>query len=266
MRDLACGRKARRQDQVHDLLIGDLTVRLQQVQLVGLAAYRVHIETGTVVSHVNDHLRTFAMQPNRQLSCRGLAVALANIRLLDPMHHGIPEHVLERRQHLVEYLPVQLTRSTFDRQLSPFAFFIRHLPDKPCETRHVALERHHTRAHQAVLQLGGYPGLLHEEAFRLCRYRLQQILDAIEVVGRFRQCARELLNRRITVEFERVEVLGNQGFLVSCHDLRLGLDLELAQLLSQTCDRLFEFLDVKLDRADLLAQARVVDADLARRI
>ncbi len=59
-----------------------------------------------------------------------------------------------------------------------------------------------------------------------------RLLDAAHVVGGFGQRARELLDRRIAVELERIEVaaLAAALFLVAMQDLRLGFELELAQL------------------------------------
>ena len=76
--------------------------------------------------------------------------------------------------------------------------------------------------------------------------------------------ARQLLDGRIAVELERIEV-GATGllFLVPMQDLRFGLELELAQLFLQARDGAAELGEVEIDRADLLLQARAEDADFA---
>ena len=96
----------------------------------------------------------------------------------------------------------------------------------------MTFERHHARTHQAVLQFCRNPRLLNEQAVRLGRQRRQRVFEAAEVIGRLRQRPRQLLDVRVTVELERVEVSRHQRVLVAVHDLRLGLDLELAQLLA----------------------------------
>ena len=67
------------------------------------------------------------MKPNRYATCRGLAGRLSNVRLFDSVHYGIAHHVLERRQHLVEYLPIEFPRCTFDCKLGTFPGFHRGL-------------------------------------------------------------------------------------------------------------------------------------------
>src|SRR3546814_4943704 len=62
-------------------------------------------------------------------------------------------------------------------------------------------------------------------------------LDGGEPVGRgFAQRTRELLQGREAVEFERIEggIAGFMLALVAGDDLRLGLDVEAAQLVAQT--------------------------------
>ena len=53
-------------------------------------------------------------------------------------------------------------------------------------------------------------------------------------LDRFGERARQLLDRRIAIELERIEVgcAAGRVVLVPVQDLRLGLDLELAQLLA----------------------------------
>ena len=106
------------------------------------------------------------------------------------------------------------------------------------EALHVALERHHARAHEAVLQFGDDARLLQQQVLRFARQVLEQLLDAADVAGGLGERARELLDRRIAVELQRVEIRrGAAAFvLVAVQDLRLGLDLELAQLLLEPRD------------------------------
>ena len=132
------------------------------------------------------------------------------------------------------------------------------------EALHVALERHHARAHEAVLQLGDRARLLRQQVLRVLGERLEQLLDAADVVGGLRQRARELLDRGIAVELERIEVAALALlFLVAMQDLRLGFELELAQLLLQARHRARQLADVEIDGADLLLEARARDARFA---
>ena len=70
------------------------------------------------------------------------------------MYDGVSEHVLERRQHLVEHLPIQFARCSLDGEFAALFGLFGDLPDEPRKPRHMAVERHHACSHQAVLQLG----------------------------------------------------------------------------------------------------------------
>ena len=181
------------------------------------------------------------------------------------MDHGVAQHVLERRQHALEHLPVELPGRALDLELHFPARFLRRLPDQPPEPLHVALERHHPRTHQAVLQLGDHAALLLQQVLPFPVQVAEQSLDARDVAGRLRERPRELLDRRIAIELQRVEVLAALAvLLVTEQYLRLGLHLELAQLLAQARHRAPEFRQVELDRGQLLLDAGAEDARLAR--
>ena len=98
----------------------------------------------------------------------------------------------------------------------------------------MTLERNHAGPHEAVLQLGDRAGLLLQEVLGLFAQVLQQLLNAADVVRSFSERAGELLDRRIAVQLQRIEVAAVSRFvLVTVEDLRLGFDFEVAQLLLQ---------------------------------
>ena len=106
--------------------------------------------------------------------------------------------------------------------------------------------------------------LLQQQVLRLAGQVAEQAFDAADVADRLGERARQLLNRRIAIELERIEVRAARVlFLVAVQDLRFGFELELAQLLAQARDRAAEFGEVELDRAHLLLEARAEDADFA---
>ncbi len=180
------------------------------------------------------------------------------------MRDGIAQHVLEGRHHALEHLAIELARSAFDREIRLLAGVRRGLPHDARETLHVALERHHARAHESVLQLVDRARLLREQVLRVLGQVLEQLLNAADVVRRFGETAGELLDRGITVHFERIEIaLLSALFLVAMQDLRFRLELELAQLFLETRDRARQLAHVEVDRADLLLEARTRDARFA---
>src|SRR5256886_12438769 len=81
----------------------------------------------------------------------------------------------------------------------------------------------------------------------------------------FRSRPRVLLDGGIAVELERIELAAVRAFvLVLVQDLRLGLDLETAQLLLEARHRTRQLTEVEIERAELLLEARTRNARLAR--
>ncbi len=98
----------------------------------------------------------------------------------------------------------------------------------------MTLERNHAGTHEAVLQLGDRARLLLQEVLGLFAQVFEQLLNAADVVRRFSERAGELLDRRVAVELQRIEIAAVSGFvLVTVQDLRLGFDFEVTQLLLQ---------------------------------
>ena len=96
------------------------------------------------------------------------------------------------------------------------------------------------------------------------RHGLEQSLDARDVADGFRQCARQLLNAGIAIEFERIEVCpADFLFLMFVQDLRFGLELQFAELVLQSRHRPRQFRQVEFDRIYLLLESRTKDADFA---
>ena len=110
---------------------------------------------------------------------------------LDAMHHGVAQHVLERWQHALEHLPIELARGALDDQFGALAGITGGLAHDARQALHVPLHRHHAGAHQPVLQLGDGARLLLQQVLRFRDQALEQPLDAGDVVGRFSARARE---------------------------------------------------------------------------
>jgi hypothetical protein len=167
------------------------------------------------------------------------------------VHDGVAHHVLEGRQHALEDLTIQLARAAVDAQFRELADFQRGLPHDAAQALCMLGERHHARAHEAVLQLGRHARLLHEQPLRVLRDVRHELLDAVEVAHGFGERTRELLYRRVAIELERVEILvARVRFVVAEADLCLGLELELAQLLAQARDGLRQLAEVEVDGAE----------------
>ena len=86
-----------------------------------LVADRREVEAGAVVGDLDDDLRALAMQLQRDRAGLGLAALRAVVRRLDAVHDRVAQHVLERRQHALEHLAVELAGRALDDELGLLA-------------------------------------------------------------------------------------------------------------------------------------------------
>ena len=260
----ACGGEPGLEDELHRILIAQGLGRCDQAQSPPLVPDRLQVHSPAVVRQAHHDLGAFAVQLENDAAGFRLAAPQALLGLLDPVHDSVAQHVLEGRQHALEHLPIELAGGAFDDQLGALAGFRGRLPHDARETLHVALERHHARAHQAVLQLSDRARLMLQQVLGLLREVLEQLLDARHVVGGLGKGARELLNGRIAVQLERIELAAVAALvLVPMQDLRLGLDFQAAQLLLQTGHRARQLAEVEVNGAELLLEACACDARFA---
>ena len=255
LRQRAGGREARLEHQLHDVVVGQRLVGRISPSARPLSRIAREVHARAVVADVDDDFRAFALQVQVDLAGRGLAARRALVRRLDAVHHRVAQQVLERRQHALEHLPVQFAGGAFDDQLGALVGIGGGLAHDARQPLHVALERHHAGAHQSVLQLGDRARLQLQLILGVAHQALEQLLEAGHVVGRFGQRARVLLDRRITVELQRIKSLPVARLLVvPVQDLRFGLDLELAQLFLQSRDGARELGEVEFHRARAAAR------------
>ena len=166
--------------------------------------------------------------------------------------------------HALEHLPVELRGRALHHEFGALAGVVRRLAHQTRQALHMALERHHAGAHQAVLQLGDDARLLRQKILRLAGQGLEQALNARDVARGLRQRTRELLQRGIAVELQRIEIVAARILvLMAVQHLRFGLDLEAAQLLLEARHGARELRQIEVDGIDLLIEARAEDAHLA---
>ncbi|MCY1184454.1 hypothetical protein D9M73_251500 [compost metagenome] len=109
------------------------------------------------------------------------------------MVDGVAQHVLQRRHHAFQDATVHLAFGIADHQLDLLAELAGHLPHHPLQTREHPFERHHARAHQALLQLAVDPPLLLQQALRILGAQGQGFFEIEQVGGRLEQGPRQLL-------------------------------------------------------------------------
>ena len=164
------------------------------------------VDAGAVVLDDDEHVRALALQAHRDPARLRLAAREPLRGRLDAVHDGVAQHVLEGRQHALEDLAVEFARAALDDELDLLACLLRGLAHQARQPLGMPLERHHARAHQAALQVGDHAPLLLQQVLGLAIEVAEQALDARDVAHRLGEGARELLDGRVAVELERIEV------------------------------------------------------------
>src|SRR5262249_16064060 len=111
------------------------------------------------------------------------------------VYDRVAQHMLERRQHALQDLAIELARGALHYQVSTLAGIVRGLANDTRETLDMALEGHHACTPQAVLQLGDGTSLLLQQILGFLAEILEELLNAADVVGRFGERPGVMLNR-----------------------------------------------------------------------
>ncbi len=221
-----------------------------------LLANQLDADAGAVVGDHDHDLRSVALQADRDAANVRLAGRRTAFRGLDAVHHRVAQHVLERRDHALQHLPIEFRGSALNDQFRTLAGVVRRLTHEAREPLHMPLEGHHARPHQAILQLGDDARLLGEQILRFASQCLEEPLDAGHVTRGLGERARILLQGGISVQLERIEVAApGLRILMPVEDLRFGLHLEAAQLLFEARHRARQLRQIEVDRVDLLIDA-----------
>jgi hypothetical protein len=167
-RPAACGgAETRFQNELHRLFIGEFGVCVDQSQGQRLFSNQTHIDAGAVIRNDDHDFRAVAFQADGNPSDIRFAERRAAIWRFDAVDHRVAQHVLEGRHHALQHLAVQFSGSALHHQLCPFGGVIGSLAHQPGEPLHMALERHHARAHQRVLQFRDDARLLRQQILSL---------------------------------------------------------------------------------------------------
>src|SRR3984893_13214324 len=121
LRDRAGGGEPRLEDQLNRILVAQGLSRADESQGLGLLADRAEIHADAVVGEAHHDLGAFAMQLEENVSGVGLAGPHALLGFFDAVHHRVAQHVLERRQHALEHLPVEFAGGALDGELGALA-------------------------------------------------------------------------------------------------------------------------------------------------
>ncbi len=169
------------EDELQQVLIGELRVLRHQAALDGLAAHRGQVDAPAVIGQGQDDVAAFTAQIQADHALGRFAGALAPGGVLDPVVDGVAQHVLQRRNDPLQHRAVQLAFGVVDAQLDRLVQFGADLAYHPVQSRHHALERHHAGLHEAFLQLGVDPRLLQQQGLGIAIALAQGVLQIQEV-------------------------------------------------------------------------------------
>ena len=173
--------------------------------------------------------------PHRQRDFAGLRLARVAPRLarLDAVIERVAQQVLERADQLFQHRAVELDLRAVDLEVGALVELLRRRAQDPVQALGQAAERHRADREQPLLHVARQPRLREQRGVGVVQVLEQRLLHRRDVVDAFGERARELLEPRVAVELQRVEVA---VLLLQLHlrlDLRLGLDLDLAHLRAQ---------------------------------
>ncbi len=146
---------------------------IDQPEPYRLLADQFDIDAAAVIGDHDDDLGAIARQTDGDSTHIRLAQGGAALRGLDAVDHGVAQHVLQRRHQAFQHLAIQLGRSPLHHQFGALAGVVGRLAHQTRQALYVALERHHARSHQAVLQFSDDPRLPGQQVLCLAGERLQ---------------------------------------------------------------------------------------------
>ena len=236
-------------------MITEVAVGIHQATFDGFTAYGIQANTCTVIVQSQDDIGPLTPQVEANGAGIRLAGCAAYLGLLDAMVDGVAQHVFQRRDDALEHGAVHFPFGVADDELDLLAQLAGDLTHDATQARHQTVERHHARTHQAFLQLGIDPRLLQQQGLGVTVLRRQGFLEVEQVGGGLEQRTGQLLQLRVAVHLQRIEVLvaGTLGLgLVAAENLRLGLGIEPAQLVAYAVDGRFHLAQGEADIAHLL--------------
>ncbi|MNZ61385.1 hypothetical protein D3C78_794780 [compost metagenome] len=181
------------------------------------------------------------------------------------MVDGVAQHVLQRCGHALQDIAVHLALGIADNELDVLAQLAGDLPHDALEAWQHALERHHARAHQAFLQLGVDPPLLLQQVLGVLVATLEGFLEVEQIGGGLEQRPRQLLQLRVAVHFQRIELFVAQPLgldLLPTENPPLGFGIQASQLIAHALEGGFNLAQCHSGIVDLLFDTPAKDRGL----
>ena len=201
--------EAGREDQLRKFGIAHGLLAAQQTALLGARADALVVEAAAIVAKFHRHF----VAGLRYLHHDAAGGVLAGRRALawgfNAVHDAVAQQVLEGADHALQHAAVKLDGAAHDIKPHLFARFLARLAHRAVEAVGGALELHHARAQEVVLQFAREAGLRGELVFRGLQRALHTALQGGHVVDRLGHETREFLETREAVHLQRVEGLAS---------------------------------------------------------
>ena len=222
------------------------------------------VQAAAIITKLHRDVVTGLLHPDTDQADTVLATRGAFGLRLDTMHHAVAHQVLEGRRHALQDAAVDFDRPADDVQPHLLAGLLAGLAHHAVQALGNAVELHHARAQQLALQLTRLARLRGQVVLAALDRPLQAALHRGHVVDRLRHHAGELLHAGEAVEFQWIEVLLRiLGQRQARLHLRLGLQLDIAQLRAQAIQVARQLAQQTAQLADLGLQPRTRSRHLA---
>ena len=173
--------------------------------------------------------------------------------------------MLERTDELFQHRAVELGLPATDFQIGALVEFLRRRAQNPVQPFRHAAERHRPDREKLLLHVARQARLRNQRGVGVVQVLQERLLHRGNVVHAFRERARQLLEPRVAVEFERIEPF--RGLAGEAHprlDLRFALDFDFAHLRAEPDHAAGQLEQVRLQRTQFTLDPRPRDRNLAR--
>ncbi len=169
-------------------------------------AHAREVDAGAVVGELDHHF--VADLPHRQRDLAGLRLAGVAARLarLDAVVERVAQQVLERADQLFQHRAVELDLRAVDLEVGALVELLRGRAQDPVQALGQAAERHRADREQPLLHLARQPRLREQRRVGVVEVLEQRLLHRRHVVDAFGERARQLLEARVAVELQRIEL------------------------------------------------------------
>ena len=181
--------------------------RGEQAALDRLVADAFVIEAAAIVADDDFDFVAGLHQRQPYLALRRLAACRAHSSGFDAMYHGIAQQMFNRPGHALQHRAIKFGFAALNRQRHLLACLLRCLSQHALQAFCNRGKGHHTHAHQMLRQLAAQACLLRECRIDLIEIAGEGLFDRGNVVHAFGEDARQLLQPRVAIHFERIELL-----------------------------------------------------------